>query len=158
LLATGPGRQTRLRTPVSWSPDGRAFAFLADGECATLIGVYVWENGRARRVANPCRRIGTPRRDRLRGTARVEALYGRAGADLVEAGGGADYLDGGSGDDRLRGGGGDDRLSGGPGRDFLSGDRGWWSGRSAPARVGLGECLVSSAPERTGIRLLAAPL
>jgi Tol biopolymer transport system component len=125
LLAAGPGRQTRLRTPVSWSPDGRAFAFLADGECATLMGVYVWENGRARRVTNPCRRIGTPRGDRLRGTARVEALYGRAGADLVEAGAGADYLDGGSGDDRLRGGNGDDRLSGGPGRDLLSGDSGW---------------------------------
>jgi Tol biopolymer transport system component len=148
LLAAGPSRQTNVRSTVSWSPDGQAFAFLADGECATVIGVYVWEDGRARRVTNPCRRIGTPRRDRLRGTASVEALYGRAGADVVEAGAGADYLDGGPGDDVLSGGNGDDRLSGGAGRDLLRGNSGW---DRIYARDGVRDVIVCGSG-RDGVR------
>jgi hypothetical protein len=126
-LLPGISGQARAPAAASWSPDGSRLAYLADGECATVLAVYVAAaNGdQARRLTNPCRRVGTPRHDALSGSAGADAIFGRGGRDRLDGASGPDYLDGGGDNDAIDGDGGDDRLVGGGGRDRLVGGRGW---------------------------------
>jgi dipeptidyl aminopeptidase/acylaminoacyl peptidase len=148
LLAAGVSPQANVSSTASWSPDATAVTFTADGECATLIGIYVWEHGRSRRITNPCHRAGTPRTDSLVGTSGPDAVYGRGGNDRLDGGPGPDYVDGGTGDDLVRGDAGDDRLIGGRGRDRISGGTGW---DRIYARDGARDT-IDCGPGRDGVR------
>lgn len=90
-----------------WSLDGKRIVYASGRECLRW-GLYVARivAGPQPRITNPCRFVGTARRDVLRGTPFLDFLVGLGG------------------DDVLRGGKGHDTLTGGPGRDVLEGGEG----------------------------------
>ena len=121
-LGTGVSVQGRPQaTSFSWSPNLPALiAYTSDGECPTLIGIYVVDlasDGVDKRLTEPCRRS--------RSTSSTDALYGTAAPNTLNGGAGNDFVSGGDGNDALLGGPGDDRLVGGAGRDVIEGGDGW---------------------------------
>lgn len=134
------------------SPDGRAIAFAAGGECRDRHGVYVARSDGAaiRRLTNDCRVLGTPRDDTLRGTGLADILIGLGGEDRLtglSAGYVGDTLRGGDGDDVLVGTTSSDLLQGGNGADRLFG------GLSADVLYGgAGEDRIVAQPGRDLVR------
>ena len=118
-----------------WSFDGQRLAYASGRECLRW-GLYVIDFKKAAqpRVTNPCRFVGTQRRDVLRGTPFLDYLVGLGGDDVLRGGRGRDTVDGGAGRDVLEGGDGGDTIiardgrrdvvRGGEGKDSARIDRG----------------------------------
>jgi Ca2+-binding RTX toxin-like protein len=119
----------------AWSPDGKRLVFASGRECLRW-GLYLLDvaTGADARITNPCRFVGTARRDVLRGTPFLDFLVGLRGDDVLRGAGGKDTLSGGAGRDVLEGGDGADTIiardgsrdivRGGAGKDSARVDRG----------------------------------
>jgi hypothetical protein len=125
-VETGPAAPTNVVPrqdvlgPVAWRPVAAPvpdFAFAAGGRCRRY-GVYAFDNGRERRLTNPCEFRGN---GVVRGTPFRDFLYGGRGPDRLLGGGRADVLDAGPGNDVVDGDGGYDTLLGRGGNDVLIG-------------------------------------
>ena len=95
----------------AWSSDGSRLVYASGRECLRW-GLYVidFKTASQSRVTNPCRFVGTARRDKLKGTPFLDFLVGLRGDDVLRGLGGRDKLTGGTGRDVLEGGDGADTI------------------------------------------------
>ena len=109
-------------SPPRWSPDGKALAVAATGDCGRF-GITVVAASTVRR-SNLCHIDGTSGGDTIYATPYRDFISGFGGNDAIFAGNGDDTVYGGAGNDRIGGGPGNDVIWGGPGNDILSGGTG----------------------------------
>ncbi len=133
----------RRLSSATWSPDGKAVAFVDErvtaidpdrlgskrvlyrGDFVGIVGDWQpVETATSSQSLPPCILWGTKRGERFVGSRWDDVIIGLDGNDVLRGGAGADQIDGGAGADTMLGGGGGDYIDGGDGPDVIDGGPG----------------------------------